>query len=65
MNFYFNFPGMLHSLDESVGKVIDALVRTNLMEDTIIMYFNDNGGPTAMEITHPTTANNFPLRSVS
>ena len=56
---------MLHALDQSVGKVIEALTRTNLLEDTIVLYYNDNGGPTALEVTHPTTANNFPLRSVS
>ena len=56
---------MLYALDQSVGKVIEALTKTNLLEDTIIAFYSDNGGPTALEVTHPTTANNFPLKGVS
>lgn len=56
---------MLYALDQSVGKVVEALAEKNLLEDTIVIYYSDNGGATAVEVTHPTTANNFPLKGVS
>lgn len=56
---------MLHSLDESVGEIVSALSRNGLIEDTIIAFMSDNGGPTAIEDIHPTGASNYPLRGVS
>ena len=56
---------MLYSLDQSIGKIVEALTKNDLLEDTIIVYYTDNGGAAAIEVTKPNTANNFPLRSVS
>ena len=48
--------GMVTALDEAIGKVINALKATGLMNDTLIIFTADNGGiPT-------TSGNNFPLR---
>lgn len=35
---------MLRSLDESVGRVVDALRKHELLEDTIVIFTSDNGG---------------------
>jgi arylsulfatase A-like enzyme len=55
---------MLESIDESVGRVMDKLVELKLFEDTIVIFFSDNGGNTHSRIGPdelPPT-NNYPLR---
>lgn len=49
------FAGLVVSLDQNVGKVLDCLDEQGLSDNTIVVYTNDNGGQTA------TGANNFPL----
>lgn len=51
------FAGMLHSLDESVGNILQAVESSGLTEDTWIVFFSDNGGP-----TRELTSSNAPLR---
>lgn len=48
---------MLQSMDDNIGKVIDALHRIGLYENTLVIFANDNGGS-------PRTngASNSPLR---
>ena len=38
------YAAMVESLDENVGRVIDTLERLNLRENTILLFFSDNGG---------------------
>ena len=56
------FAGMLHKLDESVGKVVSALKETNMLENTVIGFTTDNGGPAAGFDLN--VASNWPLRGV-
>src|SRR2546423_69943 len=51
------FAAMLSAMDDAVGKVITKLREHDLEKDTLIFFFSDNGGPTAM-----TTSGNGPLR---
>ncbi|HBE43435.1 MAG TPA: sulfatase, partial [Bacteroidales bacterium] len=50
------YAAMVEHLDDAVGQLIDVLEDENLMENTIIIFFSDNGG-----LLGPT--DNKPLRS--
>ena len=56
---------MLHSMDESLGILLDDLERTGLDQNTIILFTSDNGGlsnnPVEADGGVPAT-DNFPLR---
>ncbi|MBL6713928.1 MAG: sulfatase-like hydrolase/transferase [Pirellulales bacterium] len=51
------FAGMLASLDESVGAVLEQLRASGLEENTLVFFLSDNGGP-----TRELTSSNLPLR---
>ncbi len=51
------FAGMLMALDRGVGQIRDALSEQGLTRDTLVVFFSDNGGPTA-----ELTSSNAPLR---
>lgn len=53
---------MLTKLDESVGKVVDALAKTKMLENSVIVFSTDNGGPAAG--FNLNAASNWPLRGV-
>ena len=38
------YAGMVSSLDDEIGRVIDALDKTKLRENTLIIFHSDNGG---------------------
>jgi arylsulfatase B len=54
---------MLHKLDESVGKVVHALQEAGLLQNTVLVFTTDNGGPAAG--FNSNAASNWPLRGVS
>lgn len=51
------FATMLAALDEGVGAVTEKLRAASLEEDTLLVFFSDNGGP-----TRDNTSRNDPLR---
>ena len=55
---------MLKSIDESVGRVMDKLDEMKLFDDTIVIFFSDNGGNTHSRIgpNELPPTNNAPLR---
>ncbi|MBC04513.1 MAG: sulfatase [Phycisphaerae bacterium] len=54
------YASMVESMDAAVGVVLDAIEEAGLAEDTIVVFFSDNGGLSTSE-GHPTS--NLPLRA--
>lgn len=54
---------MISILDQGVGEVVKALKDNKMLQDTVIVFYSDNGGPTVG--MHSTNASNYPLRGVS
>lgn len=40
------YAAMVHRLDVNIGKIMDALERHKLKENTLLVFISDNGGPT-------------------
>ncbi|OYW27156.1 MAG: hypothetical protein B7Z47_06930 [Chthoniobacter sp. 12-60-6] len=51
------FAALLASLDDSVGRIVSSVDACGLADDTLIIFFSDNGGP-----TRELTSSNRPLR---
>ena len=47
------FAAMVESVDESLGRVLDALETTNQLENTIVVFYSDNGGMSAANFGRP------------
>ncbi|XP_042228154.1 arylsulfatase B-like [Homarus americanus] len=56
------FAGMLWKLDESVGRVVEALDARRMLYNSVILFTTDNGGPAAG--FNQNAASNWPLRGV-
>lgn len=56
------YAAMVHSLDESVGRVMEHLERRRLAERTVVIFISDNGGYIGVNRNQVVT-NNAPLRS--
>lgn len=54
------YAAMIESMDMACGKVLSALKKLRLKEDTVVIFFSDNGGLSTSE-GHPTS--NLPLRA--
>ncbi|MCA1641701.1 MAG: sulfatase [Acidobacteria bacterium] len=55
------YAAMLSAMDDGIGRTLAALREAGLEEDTLIVFFNDNGGPT-MAGTTINGSSNAPLR---
>ncbi|XP_033227923.1 arylsulfatase B-like [Belonocnema kinseyi] len=54
------YAGMVHALDESVGRTVRALQNANMLKDSIILFISDNG---AQSVGH-NVGSNYPLRGL-
>jgi len=54
------YAAMIHSMDESVGRIMETLRQLDLERDTVVMFMSDNGGLSTAEGS-PTS--NVPLRA--
>ena len=48
------YSAMVHAVDEQIGRVIAALEKQGLLENTIIVFSSDNGGPINLGATNGT-----------
>jgi arylsulfatase A-like enzyme len=57
------YAAMLTALDRNVGRVLDALDRAGVAQETLVVFVNDNGGPAHDSSVHSyNMASNAPLR---
>ena len=54
------YAAMVETMDRAVGTVLDGLDRLGLSEETVVIFFSDNGGLSTSE-GHPTS--NLPFRA--
>lgn len=45
-----NFFGMLHNIDENVGRLLGRLDAWGIARDTLVIYMNDNGGTAGVKV---------------
>lgn len=54
---------MIETLDQNVGRVLDKLDELGLRQNTIIVFWSDNGGNMYNEVDGTTPTNNAPLKA--
>ena len=61
------YAAMIESIDENVGRVLDALERLGLAQNTLVVFLSDNGGLSVEEVpafaAHTPATDNGPLRA--
>lgn len=55
------YASMVAAVDDSVGQILDRLDKLNLTDNTVVIFFSDNGGLATSRRIGPTS--NLPLRS--
>jgi arylsulfatase A-like enzyme len=57
-----HFAAMVESVDMSLGSILQALEKHNLTDNTLVVFYSDNGGMSGMNIGNPNrTVNNEQL----
>lgn len=56
------YAAMVHSLDDGVGKILDAVDRLGIADNTAILFYSDNGGNMYSEVDGTVPTSNRPLR---
>ena len=59
---YGEYGAMVESMDESVGRVMEALRAAGVAENTLVVFSSDNGGVTSREWKGRPVTSNLPLR---
>jgi len=57
------YAAMLASLDEGVGRVMDAIKQAGIADNTVIVFTSDNGGLSVEEGPHTPATSNAPFRA--
>ena len=45
------YSAMTTAMDAEIGRVVDALARKNMLDDTLLVFQSDNGGPRSAQVT--------------
>jgi len=56
------YAAMVHSLDDAIGTLLDAVDAAGIAERTAIVFFSDNGGNMYNQVDGTTPTSNTPLR---
>ncbi len=49
-------------MDDGIGNIVQALNKRQMLDNTIILFFSDNGAP--IDIEHKNAGSNLPFRGV-
>ncbi len=60
---YGEYAAMIESVDESVGRVMQALKEAGVEENTLVVFSGDNGGVASREWKNRPVTSNLPLQS--
>lgn len=55
---------MMKAMDESVGRVVKALAEAKMLENSVIIFFSDNGAASSGDAPFANYGSNLPLRGV-
>jgi len=56
------YAAMIESMDDAIGTLLDTIDRLEIAEQTIVVFFSDNGGNMYNEVDGTTPTSNRPLR---
>ncbi|QTN30777.1 sulfatase [Akkermansiaceae bacterium] len=56
------YAAMIESMDDAVGTLLDAVERLGIADNTVIVFYSDNGGNMYDEVDGSTPTSNTPLR---
>ncbi|KAJ3648883.1 hypothetical protein Zmor_020652 [Zophobas morio] len=56
------FADVVNLLDDSVGQIVQRLLHRNMLENSIVLFFSDNGAPTVGPYAN--SGSNWPLRGI-
>jgi arylsulfatase A-like enzyme len=56
------YAAMIESVDRGVGQIMDTLERLGVKEETIVVFYSDNGGVDGEAVDHWSATDNAPLR---
>jgi len=56
------YAAMIESVDRGVGRIMEALERLGVKDETIVVFYSDNGGVDGEAVDHWSATDNAPLR---
>lgn len=57
------YAAMVSRMDRGIGRVVDALRANKMLDNSVVVFFSDNGSPIQGE--HSNAGSNYPFKGVS